>query len=57
MVMGQLEVRPAESIALAAGRPLNLSVREFALLVDRTAKGSDRARSSSHRCGHDAAGR
>ena len=34
MVMGQLEVRPAESIALAAGRPLNLSVREFALLVE-----------------------
>ena len=34
MVLGQLEVRPAESIALAAGRPLNLSVREFALLVE-----------------------
>jgi DNA-binding response OmpR family regulator len=34
MVMGQLEVRPAELIALAAGRPLNLSVREFGLLVE-----------------------
>jgi DNA-binding response OmpR family regulator len=34
MVMGQLEVRPAEAIALAAGRPLNLSVREFGLLVE-----------------------
>jgi DNA-binding response OmpR family regulator len=34
MVIGQLEVRPAESIALAAGRALNLSVREFALLVE-----------------------
>ena len=32
--VGQLEVRPAESIALAAGRPLTLSVREFALLVE-----------------------
>ena len=32
--MGQLEVRPTESIVLAAGRPLNLSVREFALLVE-----------------------
>jgi DNA-binding response OmpR family regulator len=34
LVMGQLELRPAESVALAAGRPLNLSVREFALLVE-----------------------
>jgi len=34
MVMGQLEVRPGESIVLAAGRPLNLSVREFAVLVE-----------------------
>jgi DNA-binding response OmpR family regulator len=32
--VGQLEIRPAESIALAAGRPLNLSVREYALLVE-----------------------
>jgi DNA-binding response OmpR family regulator len=31
--VGELEVRPAESIALAAGRPLKLSVREYALLV------------------------
>jgi DNA-binding response OmpR family regulator len=31
---GQLEVRPGESIALAAGRPLTLSVREYALLVE-----------------------
>jgi DNA-binding response OmpR family regulator len=34
LVVGQLEVRPAESIALAAGRPLTLSVREFGLLVE-----------------------
>jgi DNA-binding response OmpR family regulator len=34
LVVGQLEVRPAESIALAAGRPLMLSVREFRLLVE-----------------------
>jgi DNA-binding response OmpR family regulator len=34
LVVGQLEVRPAESMALAAGRPLTLSVREFALLVE-----------------------
>jgi DNA-binding response OmpR family regulator len=34
LVMGQLELRPAESIALAAGRPLTLSVREFGLLVE-----------------------
>jgi DNA-binding response OmpR family regulator len=32
--VGELEVRPAESLALAAGRPLNLSVREYALLVE-----------------------
>lgn len=32
--VGQLEVRPAESIALAAGRALTLSVREYALLVE-----------------------
>jgi DNA-binding response OmpR family regulator len=31
---GRLEVRPAESLALANGRPLNLSVREFRLLVE-----------------------
>jgi DNA-binding response OmpR family regulator len=31
---GPLEVRPAESLALAGGRPLTLSVREFALLVE-----------------------
>jgi DNA-binding response OmpR family regulator len=34
LVVGQLEVRPAEAIALAAGRPLTLSVREFRLLVE-----------------------
>jgi DNA-binding response OmpR family regulator len=32
--VGELEVRPDESIVLAAGRPLNLSVREFTLLVE-----------------------
>jgi DNA-binding response OmpR family regulator len=32
--VGQLEVRPGESLALAAGRPLNLSVREYGLLVE-----------------------
>jgi len=31
--VGDLEVRPAEGLALAAGRPLMLSVREFNLLV------------------------
>ncbi len=31
---GRLEVRPAESLVLANGRPLNLSVREFGLLVE-----------------------
>ena len=31
---GPLEVRPAESLALAGGRPLTLSVREYALLVE-----------------------
>ena len=34
LVVGQLEVRPDESIALAAGHPLTLSVREFDLLVE-----------------------
>ena len=34
LVAGQLEVRPGESMALAAGHPLTLSVREFALLVE-----------------------
>ena len=34
LVVGQLEVRPGESIALAAGHPLTLSVREFNLLVE-----------------------
>jgi DNA-binding response OmpR family regulator len=34
LVVGQLEIRPGESIALAAGRPLTLSVREFGLLVE-----------------------
>ena len=34
LVVGQLEVRPGESIALAAGHPLTLSVREFDLLVE-----------------------
>lgn len=31
---GPLEVRPEESLALAQGRPLTLSVREFELLVE-----------------------
>ncbi len=31
---GALEIRPSESIALAGGRPLTLSVREFRLLVE-----------------------
>ena len=31
---GPLEVRPDESLALAQGRPLNLSVREYRLLVE-----------------------
>jgi DNA-binding response OmpR family regulator len=31
---GALEVRPHERIALAGGRPLMLSVREFGLLVE-----------------------
>jgi DNA-binding response OmpR family regulator len=31
--VGALEVRPAEGLAHAAGRPLMLSVREFGLLV------------------------
>ena len=31
---GPLEVRPAESLALAGGRPLTLSVREYSLLVE-----------------------
>jgi DNA-binding response OmpR family regulator len=31
---GALEVRPHERIALAGGRPLTLSVREFGLLVE-----------------------
>ncbi len=30
---GELEIRPAEGLALASGRALMLSVREFALLV------------------------
>lgn len=30
---GELEVRPAEGLAIAAGRVLTLSVREFGLLV------------------------
>jgi DNA-binding response OmpR family regulator len=30
---GPIEVRPGESLALAAGRVLNLSVREYGLLV------------------------
>ncbi len=30
--IGGLEIRPSESLALAAGRPLTLSVREFGVL-------------------------
>jgi DNA-binding response OmpR family regulator len=57
MVMGQLEVRPTESIALAAGRPLNLSVREVALLHE-LARRRDRIVAREALCtgvGHDAA--
>ncbi|WP_372790744.1 helix-turn-helix domain-containing protein [Paraconexibacter sp.] len=35
---GDLEVRPDEGLALAAGRTLMLSVREFGLLVALTAR-------------------
>jgi DNA-binding response OmpR family regulator len=38
LVAGRLEVRPGESLALANGRPLNLSVREFRLLVELARK-------------------
>ncbi len=31
---GELEIRPADVLVLAAGRPLTLSVREFGLLVE-----------------------
>ena len=31
---GRLEIRPAELIVLANGRPLNLSVREYGLLLE-----------------------
>jgi DNA-binding response OmpR family regulator len=31
---GPLEVRPGESLALAQGQPLTLSVREYSLLVE-----------------------
>jgi DNA-binding response OmpR family regulator len=31
---GRLELRPADGLVLAAGRPLTLSVREFRLLVE-----------------------
>lgn len=31
--VGDLEIRPAEGLVLAAGRPLTLSVREFELLT------------------------
>jgi len=34
LAAGRLEVRPAESLVLASGRPLNLSVREFRVLVE-----------------------
>ena len=33
MVVGELEIRPAEYIALANGRPLRLTVRELDLLT------------------------
>ena len=33
LTVGPLEVRPAEDLALADGRPLVLSVREHAVLV------------------------
>ncbi len=36
---GRLEVRPAESVALADGRVLALSVREFRLLVELARRG------------------
>lgn len=34
MRVGQLEIRPAEYIALCDGRPLELAPREFALLTE-----------------------
>jgi DNA-binding response OmpR family regulator len=30
---GQLEIRPADALVLGAGRPLNLSVREYGVLL------------------------
>jgi DNA-binding response OmpR family regulator len=30
---GRLEIRPADALVLAAGRPLNLSVREYGVLI------------------------
>ena len=30
---GQLEIRPEDALVLAAGRPLNLSVREYGVLL------------------------
>ena len=33
MVVGELEIRPTEYLALAAGRPLRLTVRELDLLT------------------------
>jgi DNA-binding response OmpR family regulator len=30
---GQLEIRPDDALVLAAGRPLNLSVREYGVLI------------------------
>jgi DNA-binding response OmpR family regulator len=30
---GELEIRPADALVLAAGRPLNLSVREYGVLL------------------------
>ena len=30
---GQLEIRPDDALVLAAGRPLNLSVREYGVLL------------------------
>jgi DNA-binding response OmpR family regulator len=34
MLAGKLEIRPEERLALADGRPLSLTVREFQLLVE-----------------------
>lgn len=39
-VVGELEIRPREAMALAAGQPLNLSRREFRLLTELARRGN-----------------